>query len=294
MTQSFGSKWTIIKLDVVGKYLSAYVTAMKNKNFRLCYVDAFSGSGVIETKVGMTRGSALQALDYNFHRYYFFEEKRKYLDELEENLRQHPQYEAKKDRIICENEDCNNLLATIHEPSWYRDGWRGIVFLDPYAMQLDWKSLESIKQTQAFDIWYLFPYSSVMRCLSKKYPPDPAVSEKVSKVLGTREWKEDLYKKLPPDSQRRLFSEPEYASEEQTEERVNAMAVEEYIVGRMERLFGMGFLKKSLNLRNSKNSTQFLLFFACSNESESAIRLSHRIAGHLIDNSRDGSIAYRK
>ena len=285
MTQTFGSAWTIIKLDVVKQYLNAYFNVMKKQNFRLCYVDAFAGSGIIETQMGLSQGSALQALDYDFTQYYFFETNKEHKEELERNLQKHPQYEAKKDHIICKNEDCNNLFSTIHKNRWYQNNWRGIIFLDPYAMDLHWESLEKIKQTKAFDIWYLFPFSAVMRCLSKKSAPDPALSDTVSRVFGTTEWKEELYKEKSPVRQGILFQDPEHMPKVQTEERVNSTAVEEYIIKRMGQLFGSGFLKKPLRLLNSKNSTLFLLFFACCNESKQAQTLSHRIAGHLINKS---------
>lgn len=43
--QSFGGEHTRRKLDVVEKYLTAYVTVMKKQDFRLFYVDGFAGSG---------------------------------------------------------------------------------------------------------------------------------------------------------------------------------------------------------------------------------------------------------
>jgi|WetSurMetagenome_2_1015567.scaffolds.fasta_scaffold293415_2 three-Cys-motif partner protein len=48
----FGGGWTQIKLDVLEKYLSAYVTALKNKQFELLYIDAFAGTGEVTTKSG--------------------------------------------------------------------------------------------------------------------------------------------------------------------------------------------------------------------------------------------------
>ena len=43
--QTFGGSHTERKLDVVAKYLSAYVTVMKKQNFELHYVDGSAGSG---------------------------------------------------------------------------------------------------------------------------------------------------------------------------------------------------------------------------------------------------------
>src|SRR5690242_19928649 len=41
----FGGDWTTTKLDIIGKYLAAYTTALKNQPFRKSYIDAFAGTG---------------------------------------------------------------------------------------------------------------------------------------------------------------------------------------------------------------------------------------------------------
>ena len=47
----FGGDWTKDKLDMVERYLNAYTTALKKKDyFRLMYIDAFAGSGIINLK----------------------------------------------------------------------------------------------------------------------------------------------------------------------------------------------------------------------------------------------------
>ncbi len=56
-----------------------------------------------------------------------------------------------------------------YDPSfpWYSNYWHGVIFLDPYAMILNWDSLSSIANTKAFDVWYLFPLSAVNRVLPR-------------------------------------------------------------------------------------------------------------------------------
>jgi hypothetical protein len=63
--QQFGNFWTVQKLDAVEKYLEFYTTALKKQAFRLCYIDAFSGSGNVMLKDGqVVDGSAIRALKY--------------------------------------------------------------------------------------------------------------------------------------------------------------------------------------------------------------------------------------
>ena len=65
--QKFGGIWTKQKLNAVENYLSFFTTALKEKSFKLCYIDAFSGSGNITLKDGQEiDGSALRALKYPF------------------------------------------------------------------------------------------------------------------------------------------------------------------------------------------------------------------------------------
>jgi len=67
---TFGGEWTEKKLDAVENYLKAFTTALKNRNFKLCYIDAFSGSGNVTLKNGIvTDGSAIRALKYPFDKY---------------------------------------------------------------------------------------------------------------------------------------------------------------------------------------------------------------------------------
>ena len=49
--QSFGGSWTLLKLEVLEKYLNFFVQTMKNKNFSLCYIDAFAGNGDVDVPV---------------------------------------------------------------------------------------------------------------------------------------------------------------------------------------------------------------------------------------------------
>jgi len=72
--QKFGSAWTSAKLDALDAYLDAYTKIMKNQSFKICYIDAFSGSGNIIVKTGQELdGSAIRSLKYPFDRYYFFD-----------------------------------------------------------------------------------------------------------------------------------------------------------------------------------------------------------------------------
>ena len=51
-TQKFGGDWTVEKLNILSDYLGFYLNALKNQPFGKVYIDAFAGSGKIETRSG--------------------------------------------------------------------------------------------------------------------------------------------------------------------------------------------------------------------------------------------------
>ncbi|MDO9534047.1 MAG: three-Cys-motif partner protein TcmP [Bacillota bacterium] len=164
MMQSFGGPWTLLKLEILEKYLNFYINALKNKKFKLCYIDAFAGSGNVDVKgIGTIPGSAVRVIDYPFDKYIFIEKDIEYAKRLEEMINK----KNSKKNVEIKIGDCNRLLETSNSISWYQNYWRGIIFLDPYAMNLNWASLEAIAQTKAFDIWYLFPLCKRQRKVRK-------------------------------------------------------------------------------------------------------------------------------
>lgn len=72
MTHQFGGPWTFIKVDMLGRYLNFFNTALqhqptKDKPFKRIYIDAFAGTGQCDIKVDdhgrvTIEGSALRAI----------------------------------------------------------------------------------------------------------------------------------------------------------------------------------------------------------------------------------------
>lgn len=46
--RQFGGSWSDAKLAALASYLKSYTQALKNKPFKLAYVDAFAGAGLKE------------------------------------------------------------------------------------------------------------------------------------------------------------------------------------------------------------------------------------------------------
>ena len=265
-TQDFGGNWTLLKLDAVDGYLKFYTTALKKQNFKLCYIDAFAGSGSVVINSGeAVEGSALRALRYPFDRYYFFEKNQNYCNELREKITG-----AQSEKVHIHNADCNELLRTIDTADWIGNGWRGVIFLDPYAMNLTWECLEKISTTQAFDVWYLFPFSALNRNLFNNKPIPDANKQAITRLLGTTEWEKALYK----ESAQLSFFETNYEKE-------RTDGIRDYILERMGTIFPT-VSPEARFLRNEKNSPVFLLCFLGSNPSKAARGLSLKAANHIL------------
>ncbi len=165
---SFGGAWTLLKLAVLEKYLSAFTVALKNQNFRLIYIDAFAGTGRCDVKANgnttIADGSARIALQASppFHHCCFVELAPKKLAALQALAKEYP---GRSIEII--QGDANAELRSLCGKFDWRNT-RAVLFLDPYGMHVEWATLEAIAGTEAIDVWYLFPYSGFYRQAAKK------------------------------------------------------------------------------------------------------------------------------
>src|SRR5579871_3088054 len=156
----FGGSWTEEKLELLTKYLKAYIRIFTvNPRARLLhtiYVDAFTGTGLItqqhhdETQAklfedltgddaqGFMKGSALRALELEpgFNEYLFIKKDPKRFSEVNSLSRQH-QGKSVTVKNVEANEYLRKWCATI---DWRTK--RALVFLDPYGMQVDWSLIE--------------------------------------------------------------------------------------------------------------------------------------------------------
>lgn len=286
--QKFGGDWTQEKLARVTKYLSAYTTALKNQPFNLIYIDAFAGTGyrnldaddknhqlfpdqVGEDAEAFHAGSAKIALqtEPRFAEYYFIETDPAKCTELEKLKLEFPD-KAKDIHIV--NMDANSAIQNACSRSWKKSSIRGVMFLDPFGMNVSWETIEAIAKTEAIDMWYLFPLGvGVNRLLKKDGNISPAWKKKLDDIFGSPEWENLFYKK---EVVMNLFGE-----EEVTTKTSDFQQIADFFVKRMETIFA-GVIKKPLPLCNSKNNPLYLLCFACGNKRGAGIALN--IAGNIL------------
>lgn len=267
--QQFGSFWTEEKLKALEKYLQFYTTALGNSGFKLCYIDAFAGSGSIVLKGGAEiEGSAVRALRYPFDKYLFFEAKQEIIDALKEKVGSISEHK----NVEYHRADCNDFLLEIDKVDWKKQHWRGVIFLDPCAMDLAWNCLNRISLTGVFDVWYLFPFSAVNRNLYKNGKIPLANRKALNEILGTNDWEDKIYSNSPQMS----------FLDEVNLEKANTTSIKNYILSRLWETFPT-VSPKAVLLQNERNSPMFLLCFAGSNPNPKAQGLSLKAANYILE-----------
>lgn len=283
-SQKFGGNWTEEKLNIFTSYLDAYLIALQNQKFKKIYIDAFAGTGEIETSDGgqYLVGSAKRALvsDKKFDHYYFIEADSQKAEELRHMINSEFPYMSRIVTILCG--DANDKLAEIISSVDWRYN-RGLLFLDPYATQVNWTTLENVAQTKSIDVWYLFPFSALERMLPKngKYNKWEVC---IDRLLGDSGWREEFYKK---DKQITIFDLFSDTSSQKNEERMvkdaNPDHIKEYILSRLGTIFPC-VSKHARIFRNSRKSPMFLFCFAIASENPKAQGLALRMADHILKN----------
>ena len=215
--------WVREKLECLRKYLHAYTTILRKQRFQgYFYVDAFAGPGSLKIRKAQTAdhgqrllfevsehalddagnseyisGSPQVALDLEnpFTDYVFIELDNQQFQHLQALKRQ---VAARKDlRIHLKQQDCNSYILSLLERmrgKWSK--WRGIVFLDPFGMQVPWSTLVKLAETEAIEVLINFPVGmAIQRLLKRSGDFSAREREKLNEYFGTDEWFRLLYKK---------------------------------------------------------------------------------------------------
>jgi three-Cys-motif partner protein len=166
--------------------------------------------------------------------------------------------------------DANQILkAWCKQRNWGKE--RAVVFLDPYGMQVEWTTVQSIAATKAIDLWYLFPLGvGVARLLKRHGAIEETWQNRLDLVFGTTDWRSRFY---GIQTQSGLFYE------EALERTATTEKIEEFIYERLSGCFAK--VAKGLVLRNSKSSPLYLLCFAAANERGAPTAL--KIAQNILD-----------
>lgn len=287
--QNFGGEWTEKKLKSVERYLQAYVTALKKQSFELHYIDAFAGTGyrevldttsadqfpigdmVINDTCQFHEGSAIRALKIKppFNRYWFVEKDPVRCRELKRLAKRFPEL---ADHISIENGDANQWIREFCRSKWIKR--RAVLFLDPFGMQVEWATIQSIAKTEGIDLWYLFPLGAgVNRLLPKNGVIPEGWRKRLNLVYGTNAWESAFYKR---SDQLCLFGS-EYGKLVKCGD---FQTIADFTVERLKEIFP-AVAPNPMLLYNSHNCPLYLLCFAASNPGRGG-QIAVNIASHIL------------
>jgi three-Cys-motif partner protein len=292
----FGGEWTTAKLKVLQGYLQSYTTALKDKPtkekpFRKGYIDAFAGTGYRDAKRDDETGVSSQALLFpdladkepqewldgsarialktepRFDGYVFIERSGRRCAELEVLKSEFPVL-AKDTKII--NGEANAEIQKLCKVDWRPR--RAVLFLDPYGMEVEWKTIVAVADTKAIDLWLLFPLGiGVNRLLTKTGDIPASWRKRLNLLLGTEDWYDEFY---------RIETTPTlFGGEQERVVKAKMETIGRYFNKRLQSIFA-GVVEEPGVLRNSANNPLYLLCFAAGNERGKDIAI--RIADHLL------------
>lgn len=266
------------KLGVIEEYLSMYQKALSNTGLKTLYIDGFAGSGEVplaDHKDGLfdedvktvMAGSADRALNVSppFDRYIFIDKRKKCIDALKTKFRDNP-HVARVNYLVG---DANKHIQELCTKEQWRSQ-RGVVLLDPFGSQVKWSTIEAIADTEALDLWYLFPAGlGVFRQIGKDGTVDPTHEQSITRIVGIENWKTAFMK---PSTQGELFGE------RITHEKVvTPESAAEFMIERLKTVFRGGVLEEMIPLGKHAYPSYYLLF-AWGNPSTKATALARKLS----------------
>jgi len=271
----FGGKWTEEKIDVFIKYLKAYMQILKKyPQWPLIYFDGFAGSGEIQTnedEIDFMEGVAIRVLSLKeprgFDMFYFVEKDQEKANTLLETInKKFPEITQK----FLVWGDCNKKLLDLADflkmPE--NKNYRGVVFIDPYGMQIKMESLKAL-QGLHLDLWILVPTGTAINRLLGRKKMSP---ENWFTILGDffgispSEIKKRFYK---PSRQLNIFGETELNKIDRAVDEVAKLYKE-----RLNVIFK--YVSNPLVMKNSKKATIFHFFMA------SNVAIAMKIANDIV------------
>ncbi|MHC6203805.1 three-Cys-motif partner protein TcmP [Breznakiellaceae bacterium SP9] len=222
--ESWGGSWTEQKLNAFEKYVRAYLTIMnkhRDKNgWKLIYFDAFARSGTKETakeqfpplfeEMGVTENEAnvyrgaterIVSIDQRgFNVYYFIEKNENAKNELETRLA--PLNPGQVFNFQFRSEDANEQIDKMAAAMKANKSLYSLALLDPFGMQVNWSSIEKLKDTNT-DLWILIPTGVIINRLLDRQGKLSHL-EKLVSYLGMTETEIRIYF-YPKDQTAALF-----------------------------------------------------------------------------------------
>lgn len=289
---SWGGQWTEDKLDAFEKYVKAYLTIMNSNRDKYCwkllYFDGFAGSGsriinkdnniaeenlfaecnIIAEEIDTYKGAAERVLNIEqrgFDSYYFIDKDKDSSNKLKQKL---SRYEDSKSLNFITS-DANGELRELADRMRKDKSIASLILLDPFGMQVDWASIENLKDTRT-DLWILIPTGVIVNRLLDRNGELTHI-EKLKSFFGKEEdfLREYFYRKRQEQT---LFGEINII--EKIENPIKRIA--ELYIQRLGEIFKNVTLEP-LVLYNRRHTPIF--HFACASNNKTAIKIASQIIG---------------
>jgi three-Cys-motif partner protein len=283
--QPFGGEHTRRKLDVVAKYLAAYVTVMKKQDFRLFYVDGFAGSGASTSKAEAEKsqdptlfptadvldGSPNRALSVEppFDHYILIEKSGANIQSLSGLRSKFPDRQIE----LAPGDANDRLCEFCHRISDQRFD-RAVVFLDPFGLSVRWETIERLAATEKVDLWYLVPVDGMSRQIKEDGTFLPGAS-KIDEIWGSESWRKKAVRRVETSDD--LFGDVD----ERLEKIAKAKQFSDMFRDHLQDAFAGGVASAYLPLGRGRRH-DFSLMFACANPRPAASGTAMRIANHIL------------
>lgn len=309
MAHKYGGPWSEVKLDAVEYYLQCYANALTPKKMDIWYIDAYAGSGdreaerqvggllegaPLETIVETLDGSARRALKISppFKHFIFIEKDPQRVKQLSAIISEYPGV-----AIQVLHGDANaELMNLIDKLPWTRKARsmsRGVVFLDPFSMQVDWSTLQALAATECLDIWYFFNVQAIIRQLSHNFDGVGNKEATLDRVLSNR-WRE-LYAIQPEQEsmQTDMFSGLDLIPKEKTAKRtISKDQIDKWFKGLLEEEFA--FVSDPLPIVTPHSGHTFSLFLAVANKHAKATELAEKFVRYVNRKFAPKTASHRK
>jgi len=250
--------WTEIKLQIIREYASAYTTILKEKPWcrGYVYIDAFAGPGEFISKADRERmisGSPVNALDIQnkFNEYHFIDIDTSKIEQLQRLVAGRPESKT----IHFHVGDANTILRDkILLNFSYESFKRALCILDPYGIDIEWATIESIGKARTMDVFLNFPLMDINRNAALKIleASNPEVGARLTKIWGDESWKTLAYVE-----QSQLFSPSVLIKKGDGNE-----TLKRGFRGRLKKVAGFEFVPEPIQMTNTVGGPLYFLFFA--------------------------------
>jgi three-Cys-motif partner protein len=250
--------WTEIKLQIIRDYAAAYTKILKEREWcrGYAYIDAFAGPGEFVAKQDRERtipGSPINALDieYKFTEYHFIDINPSKIDNLQNLIAGRPEAATVKLHLG----DANEVLKRAILPNFQYDSFkRALCILDPYGLDIEWPTIESIGKTRTMDVFLNFPLMDINRNAALKLleASNPKEGARLTKIWGDDSWKDLAYVE-----QSDLFSSAVLIKKGEGNEILKRGFRE-----RLKQIAGFSFVPEPILMKNRIGGHLYFLFFA--------------------------------